>query len=162
MFSQGKPALTVAAVIERDGRFLMVEELVQGQHVLNQPAGHVEAGESLPAAVIRETLEETAWHFEPQAVTGIYLWQAAAGARPFLRVVFSGRCGAHETGRKLDRGILRALWLRREDLLGQSIATLRSPMVLRSIDDYLAGHREDPAAIVALDRAQLAARATVL
>jgi ADP-ribose pyrophosphatase YjhB (NUDIX family) len=162
MTARTAPALTVAAVIERGGRFLMVEEMIRGQCVLNQPAGHVEQGETLPDAVIRETLEETAWQFAPEAVTGIYLWQAAPATRRFLRVVFTGRCGAHDPERALDRGIIRTLWLSREQLLAQPTTALRSPMVLRSIDDYLAGHREDPASISALDRARLAARATVL
>lgn len=162
MHSKPSPVLTVAAVIERDRRFLMVEELIGGRRVLNQPAGHVEPGEPLLAAVVRETLEETAWHFAPAAVTGIYLWQPKPADRPFLRVVFTGICTRHDSGRALDRGILQALWLTREQLQVAPPATLRSPMVLRSIEDYLAGRREDPTTISALDRAALAARADVL
>jgi 8-oxo-dGTP pyrophosphatase MutT (NUDIX family) len=133
-------ALTVAAVVERDGRFLMVEEWVHGRPVVNQPAGDVEANESLLAAVSRETLEETGWTFAPVAVTGIYLWQRPGTNRSILRVAFLGRCLHHEPDRKLDSGIIRALWLTRTELLHRT-DTLRSPMVMRAIDDYLAGAR---------------------
>lgn len=132
--------VTVAAVVERSGRFLIVEELVGGERVLNQPAGHLEPGESLVEAVIRETLEETACALEPEAVTGIYLWQTPDGQRSFLRVAFAGQCRGHDPTRALDHGILRADWLTREEL-AQRASQLRSPMVLRCIDDYLAGVR---------------------
>jgi 8-oxo-dGTP pyrophosphatase MutT (NUDIX family) len=132
--------VTVAAVVEQSGRFLMVEELVAGQRVLNQPAGHLEPGESLVEAVIRETLEETACALEPEAVTGIYLWQTPDQHRSFLRVTFAGQCRGHDPARRLDEGILRADWLTREEIAGHA-RRLRSPMVLRCIDDYLAGVR---------------------
>ncbi len=132
--------VTVAAIVEQSGRFLMVEELVGGLRVLNQPAGHIEHGESLVEAVIRETLEETAWALEPEAVTGIYLWQAPDQNRTFLRVAFLGHCRGHDAGRRLDDGILDARWLTREQIATQP-SRLRSPMVLRCIDDYLAGIR---------------------
>lgn len=134
------PELTVAAIVEQDGRFLVVEERVQGQLVINQPAGHVEPGESLLAAVCRETLEETAWTFDPTAIVGIYHWQKADGTAPFLRVAFAGRCRNHDRNRELDDGIVRTLWLSRTDLLARD-RQLRSPMVMRGIDDFLAGHR---------------------
>jgi 8-oxo-dGTP pyrophosphatase MutT (NUDIX family) len=134
------PELTVAAVCERDGRFMLVEERVRGLTVINQPAGHVEAGEALAAAVSRETLEETAWRFEPEYLVGIYLWRASASAAPFLRVTFAGRCFDHQPGRPLDAGIMRVLWLTRMEMLAPGVR-LRSPMVLRAVDDYLRGAR---------------------
>jgi 8-oxo-dGTP pyrophosphatase MutT (NUDIX family) len=132
--------VTVAAIVEVAGRFLMVEEEVGGQVVLNQPAGHLEPGESLAEAVIREALEETAWALEPEAVSGIYLWQTPDGSRSFLRVAFVGQCRGHDPERTLDAGILRAVWLTREEICSQP-QRLRSPMVVRCIDDYLAGVR---------------------
>ena len=135
-----KPHTTVAAVIERDGQFLMVEEEIDGRVVFNQPAGHLDPNESLHTAVIRETREETAWSFVPQAITGIYLWQLDASQRTYLRVAFCGSCSNHDTQQKLDDDIIRAVWMTREELLAQS-HKLRSPMVMRCIDDYLAGQR---------------------
>lgn len=132
--------LTVAAVVERHGRYLVVEELAGGQHVINQPAGHVEPGEALRAAVVRETQEETGWHFEPSAISGIYLWQHPENGERFLRVVFCGQCSNHQPGQPLDEGILRTLWLSRQELAERG-PQLRSPMVLRAIDDYKAGQR---------------------
>jgi len=140
-----KPDVTVAAVVEREGRFLVVEERVRSRLVINQPAGHLEKSESLVEAVVREALEETAWHFVPQAVVGIYLWNQAVRsaegpARTFLRVAFHGTVTHQEGGRTLDTGIERALWLSREQLVAQS-SRLRSPLVMRCVDDYLAGCR---------------------
>ncbi|MCC5867668.1 MAG: NUDIX hydrolase [Gammaproteobacteria bacterium] len=132
--------VTVAAIVEQSGKFLMVEELIGGLSVLNQPAGHVEHGESLVEAVIRETLEETAWALEPEAVTGIYLWQTPDQARSYLRVAFAGQCRGHDAERSLDTGILNALWMTRAQIAAQP-NRLRSPMVLRCIDDYLSGVR---------------------
>lgn len=134
-----KPDLTVAAVVERDGEFLFVEERVGNQLVFNQPAGHVERGEALIDAVVRETLEETAWTFEPEALLGVYLWEQPEKERSFLRFAFRGRVTAHDPQRRLDRGIRRALWMTRDELAARS-ARLRSPMVMRCVDDYCAGH----------------------
>lgn len=133
-----KPHVTVAAVIEREQRFLMVEEEVDGKVVYNQPAGHLDAGESLIEAVARETLEETAWHFLPSAVIGIYLWTQPASETTYLRVCFSGLCQGHEPDRPLDEGIRVAPWMTRAELCRQG-ERLRSPLVLRCVDDYLAG-----------------------
>jgi len=154
-----KPDVTVAAVAERDGRFLLVEERASGRIVLNQPAGHLEDGESLLEAVVRETLEETAWDFLPKAVVGVYLWRPAPQGRSFLRITFSGELLAHDSSRTLDRGIIRTRWLRRDELLAPG-ARLRSPLVLQCVDDYLAGVRHplsllshlvtEPAALAAL------------
>jgi 8-oxo-dGTP pyrophosphatase MutT (NUDIX family) len=118
----------------------MVEEDVEGQIVLNQPAGHVEAGESFIQAVIRETLEETACPFVPDAVTGIYRWQHPENGNTFIRHTFCGAVGQADTQRELDTGILRALWLSPDELRSQP-QRLRSPLVMRSIEDYLQGQR---------------------
>jgi 8-oxo-dGTP pyrophosphatase MutT (NUDIX family) len=134
-----KPDVTVAALVQREDRFLIVEERIGGQRVLNQPAGHVEDGESLRAAVIRETLEETAWHFLPEALLGFYLWRSPRG-RSTLRIAFTGSVSRHEPDRALDAPILAAHWLSREELLARR-AQHRTPLVLRCIDDFLGGQR---------------------
>lgn len=118
----------------------MVEEDVEGQIVLNQPAGHVEAGESFLEAVKRETLEETAHRFEPQAVTGIYRWTHPDNGITFVRHAFCGVVGEPDTDLALDEGILRALWLGPDELRAQA-DRLRSPLVMQSIEDYLSGQR---------------------
>jgi phosphatase NudJ len=143
MEERWKPSVTVAAVVERDGRFLLVEEETSDGLRLNNPAGHLDPGESLVQAVVRETLEETACTFEPDALVGIYL---ATTARPdsepvtYLRFAFSGRAGAALAGRALDRGIVRTLWLTPDELRA-SVARHRSPLVLRCMEDHLAGRR---------------------
>ncbi len=135
------PHTTVASVIEDDGRFLMVEELSsQGDTVFNQPAGHLEEGESLLQAVIRETREETAWGFDPVSLVGVYRWQVPPNEATYLRFCFAGSCHDHRPEQPLDDGIVRAVWMTREELIAAE-DRLRSPMVLRCIDDYLAGHR---------------------
>lgn len=134
------PHVTVAAVVERAGRFLLVDELVDGQRVLNQPAGHLDDGESLIDAVIRETLEETAWRFTPHALVGIYRWRHTHKDLTFLRVTFCGEVGDHDPDRKLDHGITGIVWMTRAEL-ATNTQRLRSPLVLRSIDDYLGGAR---------------------
>ena len=134
-----KPDVTVAAVVERDGRFLVVQERAARRVVLNQPAGHLEEGESLLQAVVRETLEETGYPFVPEAVTGLYLWRGP-GERTFLRVAFAGTVGDRVNGAPLDRAIIRTAWVTQEHLRGRE-AELRSPMVLRCIEDYLRGVR---------------------
>ena len=135
-----KPHVTVAAIAERDGRYLMVEEDVRGRRVFNNPAGHLEPGESFIDAVRRETLEETGWEFEPEAVTGIYLWKNPEVDATFLRVAFHGRCLKHHPDRKLDQGIVAPHWLTRAELADGKFA-LRTPLVLRCVDDLLAGRR---------------------
>lgn len=140
--------VTVAAIIERDGKFLMVEERAGDALVLNQPAGHLEQGESLLAAVAREALEETGHRFDPLHVVGFYLWHSDAAGTTYLRVAF---CGSHEpTARTtLDDGIVAVHWLSRAELARRS-HQLRSPMVLRCIDDYLAGARHPLGALAHL------------
>jgi 8-oxo-dGTP pyrophosphatase MutT (NUDIX family) len=138
-----KPSVTVAAIIERDGRFLLVEEETAEGVRLNQPAGHLDPGESLTDAVARETLEETAHAFRPSALLGVYLWCSRPGEpteATFVRFAFAGELGRQEAGRELDEGILRTLWLTRDELCARQ-AEHRSPLVLQCIDDYLAGRR---------------------
>lgn len=140
-----KPDVTVAALVEREARFLLVEERIRGRVVFNQPAGHVEDGESLSAAVMRETLEETGWHFHPAALLGLYLWRSPRG-HSTLRIAFVGTVGAHEPERTLDPPVMAVHWLSREQVIERS-AQLRTPLVLRCIDDYLSGRRVPLAAI---------------
>jgi 8-oxo-dGTP pyrophosphatase MutT (NUDIX family) len=135
-----RPDLTVAAVIERDGEFLLVEERVGTRMVFNQPAGHVERGEQLVTAAVRETLEETAWHFKPEALVGVYFWEQPDKQRTFMRFAFTGRVTDHDSTRRLDRGIERAVWMSHDDIVART-SRLRSPMVMRCIEDYIAGQR---------------------
>lgn len=132
--------VTVAAVIENGGRFLVVEEQALGRIVINQPAGHLEPGESLTDAVVRETHEETGFRFAPRSVIGIYLWHSDEAERSFLRVTFAGAASAPLSPPQLDDGILAVHWLSRPELRTRK-AQLRSPMVMRCIDDFCAGAR---------------------
>ncbi|MCP1676101.1 8-oxo-dGTP pyrophosphatase MutT (NUDIX family) [Natronocella acetinitrilica] len=135
-----KPNVTVAAVIEQNDQFLFVEEHADGRTVLNQPAGHLEKGESLEDAVVREVLEETAYPFVPRALIGVYRWQHAAKDLTFLRVCFAGEIGALDTSRTLDADIIRALWLP-ADVVNRQAERLRSPLVARCVHDFQAGKR---------------------
>ena len=153
--------VTAGAVVEKDGKYLIVEERASGRTVLTQPGGHLEACESSEYAVERETLEETAWHFEPEAITGIYLWLHPDGDRYFLRISYCGHCRNHDPTRTLDEGILRALWLDRDELVARA-PQLRTPMVMRSIDDFLAGQRLPCDAIRQLPVNEIAERAAVV
>lgn len=135
-----KPHVVVAALAERDGRFLFVEEEADGRVVLNQPAGHLDEHETLINAVIRETLEETAWHFVPDALLGVYRWQSSANGATYLRFAFTGKVTHHDDTRALDKGIIRALWLTPDELAAQRDRH-RSPQVMRCVHDYLAGIR---------------------
>lgn len=135
-----RPSVTVAALIERDGRFLLVEEMAQGRLVLNQPAGHLDPGESLLAACTRETLEESAHRFTPSALVGIYRWYFAPEGVTFLRFAFCGRLDGVDEGRALDKEIVRLHWLTPQELAARR-AQHRSPLVLRGVEDYLAGRR---------------------
>ena len=134
--------VTVAAIIERDGKFLMVEERARDKLVLNQPAGHLEQGESLVAAAAREALEETGHRFDPEHVVGFYLWRSEEADTTYLRIAFCGSVtpSADVAAASLDDGIVAVHWLSRTQLLRRS-HQLRSPMVLRCLDDYLAGQR---------------------
>jgi len=133
------PHITVAAVIESEQGFLLIEEESDGLVVFNQPAGHWDQGETLIEAVARETLEESAWHFKAEAIVGIYQYTSPVSQMTYLRIAFCGQHYAHEEQRALDTGILRTVWLDRQSIA--SLSNLRSPMVLRCIDDYVAGIR---------------------
>ena len=135
-----KPNVTVAAVAERDGRFLLIEENTSRGPLFNQPAGHLEPGESLLEAVARETLEEAAYSFRPTGLLGVYLYRSAPEDTTYLRFAFTGEVGDHHSQRALDTGILRALWLP-PDEIRRDCARHRSSLVMRCIDDYIAGHR---------------------
>ncbi len=135
-----KPNITVAAIIEQDGKFLLVEEHTSQGVLFNQPAGHLESGESLLAAVARETLEESAYTFEPQHLVGIYRWHAPQSDTTYLRFAFAGRILAHHPQQALDEGIIRAVWMTQEEIRA-SHAHHRSPLVLRCVEDYLSGKR---------------------
>ena len=135
-----KPNVTVAAIIEQNGRFLLVEEHTSQGLLFNQPAGHLEANESLLAAVARETLEESAYEFEPQSLIGIYRWHSPASDTTYLRFAFTGRILAHHPERVLDDGIVRVVWMKPEEIRATQ-ARHRSPLILRCVEDYLAGKR---------------------
>ena len=135
-----KPNTTVAAIIEKDGRFLMVEENTNEGVRINQPAGHLEDGESLFEGVTREAFEETAHEFTPTSLLGIYHWQRPDKDITYLRFAFIGEVGKHHTEQKLDDGIIRAVWMSYEELkASQNIH--RSPQVLQCVEDYLAGQQ---------------------
>ncbi|MEC4720214.1 NUDIX hydrolase [Noviherbaspirillum sp. CPCC 100848] len=138
-----KPSVTVAAVVERDGQFLLVEEETSDGIRFNQPAGHLDPNESLIEAVARETMEETAHEFAATAMVGMYMTRYLSSRTnkevTYLRFAFCGKVGArHE--RPLDEGILRAVWMTREEMLACE-SKHRSPLVMRCVDDYLAGQR---------------------
>jgi ADP-ribose pyrophosphatase YjhB (NUDIX family) len=135
-----KPHVVVAAVIERDGRFLLVEEETEEGIRFNQPAGHLEEGESLLDAVRREVFEETAHRFEPEALLGVYRWRHPIKGRTYLRFAFLGQIIGHEPDSPLDTGILRAAWLT-EDEIRACRDRHRSPLVQRCLEDYRAGCR---------------------
>ena len=135
-----RPDLTVAAIVEREGKFLLVEERIGQKLVFNQPAGHVERGEQLVTAVVREALEETAWTFHPEHLVGIYFWDQPEKQRSFMRFAFCGPVSTHDSHRRLDRGIERTVWLTEQQIRDQH-SRLRSPMVLRCVEDYLSGQR---------------------
>ena len=144
MDTRWKPSVTVAAVVERDGRFLLVEEETAQGLMLNNPAGHLDAGESPADGCAREALEETAHGFRPTALLGIYLCRTRRESTgedvTYLRLAFCGELGAHDPSRALDRGIVRTLWLTPEEIRA-SVHRHRSPLVLRCVEDYLAGIR---------------------
>jgi 8-oxo-dGTP pyrophosphatase MutT (NUDIX family) len=135
-----KPNVTVAAVVERDGRFLVVEEETPDGLQFNQPAGHLEEGESLVEAAVREALEETAHVFVPEFIVGIYQWPRPQGDLTYLRFAFGGAVGEAIAGRQLDAGIVRALWMTPDELRATRDRH-RSPLILQCVEDWLAGRR---------------------
>lgn len=135
-----RPHVTVACVVARGDRYLMVEEDIDGVTMFNQPAGHLEDNETLCAAAVRETLEETAWHVELRHLIGVQQWRSTEHGDMVLRFSFAARALRHDPGRVLDADITRALWLTRDEIaaLGER---LRSPLILPGIDAWLAGRR---------------------
>lgn len=142
MADRWKPNVTVAALIERDGRFLLVEEHTKAGLRLNTPAGHLDPGESPAEGCARETLEETAHHFTPTALVGIYMARFLGDEEDvtYMRFAFTGTLGAFEADRPLDEGIVRTLWMTADEIRS-SVARHRSPLLLQCVEDYLAGQR---------------------
>lgn len=135
-----KPNVTVASIVELDGKFLMVEEESLAGPVLNQPAGHLDPDESMEDAVIRETMEETGYRFTPEAVIGSYLWHNDDNETTYYRSTYSGSVCTKVVATELDDGIIRALWMSHDEII-QNENRLRSPVILESLKDYLAGKR---------------------
>lgn len=134
------PHVTVATIVERDGRYLLVYEEADGKRVYNQPAGHLEANESLPEAAVRETLEETGWTVKLTALLGISLYEAPSNGVTYLRTSFIAEAVSFDSDYILDDGIIAAVWLTYEEILALR-DQLRSPMTLQVIDEYRAGKR---------------------
>ncbi len=142
------PDVTVASVVARAGRLLLVEERIEGRLVLNQPAGHLEPGESLAEAAVRETREETGWDIRLEAFVGAYQW-TAPGGQQYLRFAFAAQALGHDPARPLDEGIERALWLTPAELRAQADRH-RSPLVWQVAADWLAGRRHPLSLVQAL------------
>ena len=136
------PHVTVATIVEKDNKFLMVEESLHGQKLLNQPAGHLDKGETLVEAAIRETLEESAWKVEITHLVEFSQWTSPNSDTHFLRACFAGKPLEHFPNQELDEGIIRSLWLTRDEVEENS-HRLRSPLVLHYIDHYLKGKKYD-------------------
>ena len=134
------PHLTVATIIESNGKFLMVKEISDGKVVINQPAGHLDEDETLLEAAVRETLEETGWHVSIVGLVGFYLHTSPHNKTTYFRALFAGEALNHDTDRALDNGILEAPWLTLEQIQKHT-KMLRSPMVLKCIEDYQRGKR---------------------
>ncbi|RZA06218.1 MAG: NUDIX hydrolase [Moraxellaceae bacterium] len=134
------PHVTVATIIERDNRFLLVYEEADGHKVYNQPAGHLDPNETLQEAAIRETLEETGWTVKLTGVVGVNLYTAPSNNITYCRIAFIADAVQHDASRVLDNGIIEAVWLTYEEILERR-SELRSPMTLQIIDEYLAGRR---------------------
>ena len=143
-----RPDVTVATVVAHDGRLLFVEERVRGELVLNQPAGHLEAGESLLDAAVRETREETGWEVQLRHFIGLYRWDAPDGSA-YIRVAFAADALRHDPDLRLDDGIERALWLTPGELRA-AVPRLRSPLVASVVEDWLGGARHPLSAVRSL------------
>lgn len=135
-----KPSVVAATVVERDGRFLCVEENIEGRLVINQPAGHLDPGETIVQAAERETLEETAWTVAVSSLIGIYMLETATPGLTFLRFCFAAEPVSHDPARELDSEIATTHWLDVGELETLSDRH-RSPLVMQAVRDYLAGHR---------------------
>jgi len=135
-----KPNTTVAAIVEQGGKFLLVEEETADGVRLNQPAGHLEDGETLLQAVVREANEETAYQFTPEALLGVYHWRHPSKEITYLRFAYIGTVSHHNPLQKLDDGIIRAIWMTVDEVRANQ-AILRSPQVLTCIEHYLAGQQ---------------------
>lgn len=135
-----QPDVTVATVVVRDGRVLVVEEKVRGELVLNQPAGHLEPDETLVEAALRETLEETGWEVTLTAFIGAYQWKSPVDGRHFLRMAFAAEPLRHHPERALDEGIVQAVWLTPAELSAENHRH-RSPLVWNVVEDFLSGRR---------------------
>lgn len=135
-----EPHITVATLVEDSGRFLLVREQKNGKLVLNQPAGHVEANESLVQAAFRETLEESAWQVDITDYLGLYIYQPRLGRGVFYRHCFVAKPLKHDPGLKLDTGIVEALWLTADEIAARSDEH-RSPLLQQCLNDYLSGRR---------------------
>ncbi|TDR18504.1 NUDIX hydrolase [Marinicella litoralis] len=136
------PRVTVAAVIEDDGKFLMVEEDIYGEKILNQPAGHLEQGETLMEAAVRETLEETGWHIEIQHLIEFSQWTSPNSDKHYLRSCFAGKAVSFDPNQQLDDGIIQAIWMTRDEV-AENLNRLRSPLVLHHIDHHINGKKTD-------------------
>jgi ADP-ribose pyrophosphatase YjhB (NUDIX family) len=132
--------LTVGALVEQDGSFLIIEERVAGDLVLTQPGGHIENGESPEAAAVRETLEESACKVRTNELLGVYLWIHPQTRRQFLRIMFTADLLRQENARSLDQGVVGVHWYNAADIR-QRAGRLRTPIVLRCVEDYVAGRR---------------------
>ncbi len=137
---QWKPHTTVAAIVEEKGKFLLVEETTERGNRFNQPAGHLEDNESLLDAVIRETLEETAYAFKPEALLGVYHWRHEHNSTTYLRFSYIGSVSNHQPERSLDKGIIRTVWMTIDEIR-QHAHLMRSPQVISCIEDYLNGQQ---------------------
>jgi 8-oxo-dGTP pyrophosphatase MutT (NUDIX family) len=137
---QFKPNTTVAAIIEQNGKFLLVEEETDRGNRYNQPAGHLEDGETLIQAVIRETMEESAYAFTPEYLLGVYHWKHLHNDTTYLRFAFVGKVGLHYPMQELDDGIVQAVWMDIDEMRDKA-GLMRSPQVLTCVEDYLAGKR---------------------
>ncbi len=135
-----KPNTTVAAIVQQNGKFLLVEEQTDRGNRYNQPAGHLEDGESLIQAVIRETMEEAAYEFTPEFLLGIYHWKHMHNDTTYLRFAFIGKVGVHYPLLELDDGIVQAVWMDIDEMRDKA-NLMRSPQVLTCAEDYLAGKR---------------------
>lgn len=137
---QWMPHATVAAIVEENGKFLLVEEVTDRGNRFNQPAGHLEDNETLTEAVIRETLEETAYTFQPTSLLGIYHWKHEHNNSTYLRFAYIGNVSNHQPQLALDEGIIRTVWMTAQEMRDNAML-MRSPQVLTCIEDYLSGKR---------------------